>query len=462
MKILYYNWDRIDGHAGGGVTVYQKNLLAEMSKMDNVELYFMNAGFLYDNKGLRILKTQNSFGERVQSYEIVNSRVLAPVQQSGKNLSIYLSDTKVMDIFREFVNAHGPFDVIHFNNLEGLSLKVLRLKKEFTETKFVYSVHNYFPVCSRVNLWKDEKTGQAHNCDKKDYKECIACYKKNKYASQIIRRKAESLNKFQRKILRMIAKGLEKINPDFENANIYQQFEKETIHLLNENIDVILAVSSRVKEIMVSHGIEERKVKVSYIGTKVAENVMNKCICDPDSDVFHVIYMGYMNRAKGFYFFLDALEQMTDEMAENISVRVVARHNKKHNSQEIERLKKLESKFKKIELVNGYTADNQKELLEGINLGIVPVQWEDNLPQVAIEQISYGVPILVSDLGGAREIVKDEHFIFHAADTADFVKKLSMIQNNRHLLKDFWNAERRIVTMQEHIGELIDTYGIID
>lgn len=41
----------------GGVTVYQRNVLAEMSKRDDGGLYFMNSGFLYDNKGLRIMKT---------------------------------------------------------------------------------------------------------------------------------------------------------------------------------------------------------------------------------------------------------------------------------------------------------------------------------------------------------------------------------------------------------------------
>lgn len=172
--------------------------------------------------------------------------------------------------------------------------------------------------------------------------------------------------------------------------------------------------------------------------------------------------MGYMNREKGFYFFLDALEKMPDKMANSISVKVVARHDKKQKSQEVERLKRLETKFKKIELINGYTAVNQKELLADVNLGIVPVQWEDNLPQVAIEQIAYGVPILVSDLGGAREIVKDENFIFHATDTCEFMKKLSAIQNNRQYLNAFWNVERRLVTMQEHINELLNTYGIIE
>ena len=47
MKILYYNWDIIDDHSGGGVTAYQRNLLSEMVKQKDVNVYFINSCFLY-------------------------------------------------------------------------------------------------------------------------------------------------------------------------------------------------------------------------------------------------------------------------------------------------------------------------------------------------------------------------------------------------------------------------------
>ena len=46
MKILYYNWvDYLDPEGrGGGVSVYQKNLLEEFGKSNNNELYFLCSG----------------------------------------------------------------------------------------------------------------------------------------------------------------------------------------------------------------------------------------------------------------------------------------------------------------------------------------------------------------------------------------------------------------------------------
>lgn len=110
-------------------------------------------------------------------------------------------------------------------------------------------------------------------------------------------------------------------------------------------------------------------------------------------------------------------------------------------------------------MINGYTARNQQELLQGMNLSVVPVLWEGNLPQVAIEQIAYGVPILVSDLGGAREIVNDHRFVFRAGDTEEFINKISDIMDDRQLLIDFWKADRHLVTMQEHVDSLMQIYG---
>lgn len=180
-------------------------------------------------------------------------------------------------------------------------------------------------------------------------------------------------------------------------------FEENTINAINKYVDCVLAVSARVKEIAENHGIDKNKLKVSYIGTRIAEHVTNSCICDPHSQSLNVIYMGYMRKDKGFFFFLDAMEHMPVEMARDMTIRVVARYDNEINKNEIDRLSRLKTKFSTLELINGYTPQNQRELLKDMNLGIVPVLWEDNLPQVAIEQIANGVPIVVSDRGGHRK-----------------------------------------------------------
>lgn len=452
-KILYYNWDNIDGTYGGGVSVYLRNLMdGLLSGEEKYEIFFLNSGLRYTkDKKLRMVQIENSISSEIQSYEILNSPVLAPVRQSLKNIEVYLEDMTLYELLDSFIDQH-KFDVIHFHNLEGLSLSVLKLKQKYTEIKFIYSIHNYFPICSRVNMWKGEKQGGGQNCDKKNHMECTSCYAQSKY--EII--------KFQRshknwKGLRTVAKMVSQLFPDPCNPDLFEKFEQGNVAAINQNMNLILAVSDRVRDILVIHGVDQSKIKTSYIGTQAADHPYARCVCHLDSQPFCITYMGYMRREKGFYFLLDALEKTDIMISQNIKIKIIAKYTDK-NGPELKRIEKLKEKFASVSLINGYTKEKQQEILSDVNLGIVPVLWEDNLPQVAIEQAAYGVPILVSDLGGAQEICRNENFIFKAGDTEDFLRKLYHIYNHRELLEDFWNHSMHLVTKEEHIQELRKFY----
>ena len=99
------------------------------------------------------------------------------------------------------------------------------------------------------------------------------------------------------------------------------------------------------------------------------------------------------------------------------------------------------------------------DIYKNIDLGIVPVIWEDNLPQVAIEYVAYGVPILCSDLGGAQELSEAKEFVFKAGDINDFQEKITNIINNRDLLKKYFDKKKKLTTMEEHINSLMEFYN---
>ncbi|MGN9125063.1 glycosyltransferase family 4 protein [Oliverpabstia intestinalis] len=458
-KILYYNWTPLDSPDGGGVAVYQRNLINSLGGYD---VTYLNSGYTYTfDKKLRLIEKTYPDYPDIKAFEVVNSPVLAPVQQSIKNIDIYLHDESLYKLIRNFIISQGGFDVIHFNNLEGLSLKVLSLKKDFPDTAFIYSVHNYFPVCSRVNLWKDEAQGKGHNCNKRDFAECAACYKSRSYKGEVtskIANRYKDKDKAKWVALKITSKFYTLTENDSCDLDLYRQFEEKNIEYINLYFDRVLAVSQRVKTIMLEHGADKSKIEVSYIGTAVAEGQMGCCNAEVDLEEFNMIYMGYMRDDKGFYFLLDALKNVPPEIAAKISVTFAAKYDERTQRQDVAQIMELKRIYKNIKLVNGYTKQNQRELLTGIHLGIVPVLWEDNLPQVAIEQVAYGVPILVSDLGGAAEVCNNKQFVFKAGDRGDFLTKLQYIIENRECLNDFWKYSMHLVTMDQHINQLNRLY----
>lgn len=458
MRLLYYNWDRVDGGIGGGVTIYQRNLVNYLLKNTNHEIYFLNSGLRYtSNKKLELREVENEISDKVKTFEIYNSPVIAPAQQSIKNLRPYLEDMTLYEIIKQFINEVGGFDVIHFNNLEGLSINVLKLKEIYPQTEFVFSLHNYFLLCSKVSLWQASKNGANHNCTKKDHYECVNCYPNMNYGVEIYSRRYLEPFKKIRGFGRLL-KLYTKIFKDEDDYHLYQEFEEKNREYSNKYFDTMLAVSNRVKEIFVKHGYDERKVKLSYIGTDVAEIQSNENCADVNSNPFKIIFLGYMNEEKGFYFLQRAMEQMSDEIAKKVSVTVAARYTPR-NIIDVMKLKGLKNKFAEINLLNGYKREEQKQLLKDKQLGVVPVMWEDNLPQTAMEQIAYGVPILCSNLGGAAELHNhNEDFTFEAGNVEQFLQKFEKIFNNRKLLQSYWSRVKSLTKMKDHVDFLETIY----
>ena len=452
-KVLIYNWARIDGIEGGGVTIYARNLINGLISSGEYSVTFLSSGRAYDtSKGAYIRRIDNNVNSKLKSYEIVNSPILAPAEQCAKNIRNYLNDNTLLPLLSDFIKINNGFDVIHFNNLEGLSVDVLRLKEIFPDMRIVYTLHNYFPFCSKVSLWQNANTSHPHNCNKKSYAECINCYNKKNYFITRMQRK------FEMKIIGRLGSFINKIYQDDGEAELYKMFTDENINYISKYVDTVLAVSKRVSEIAVEYGLPEEKVAISYIGTKVAEKAKYKCTEEFDGNVLKIAYMGYMRHDKGYYFLIDSLKQMPEKYAKRIEVKIVAKHNKLRNYKELKEIKTLNSRYNRITVVDGYNFDNQELILKDVHLGIVPVLWEDNLPQVAIEQIAYGVPVLVSNFGGAKELFRDDHFVFKAGDPSDFISKLMYIMDNKEILPMFWNSVNNLTTIDEHVKEIKQYY----
>ena len=132
-------------------------------------------------------------------------------------------------------------------------------------------------------------------------------------------------------------------NPDFK-------FRRENyISLINNNIDVVLCVSQRVKNIAVKMGVAPAKCMVQYIGTKHADYASDFPNIVSHNGTITVGYLGYMRRDKGFYFLLDTLEKMPPKLADSMHIVIAAPITDKSAYQ---RLIKLKSKFQSVKIFN--------------------------------------------------------------------------------------------------------------
>ena len=99
----------------------------------------------------------------------------------------------------------------------------------------------------------------------------------------------------------------------------------------------------------------------------------------------------------------------------------------------------------------GYTHSDFPMIFNQVNLGICPPLWEDNLPQVALEMISHGIPILTSTNGGAQELNNHPDFKY----INNLEDSILHIMQNRSLLESYWEYANKLTTMEKHLDNLI-------
>ncbi|EBG7271740.1 glycosyltransferase, partial [Salmonella enterica] len=230
------------------------------------------------------------------------------------------------------------------------------------------------------------------------------------------------------------------------------------VHYINNSFDSVLAVSERVKQIAINMGINSDICHVSYIGTKHADKMNdNYKVCAKSKDHLTIAYLGYMRFDKGFYFLLDTLEKMPQSLAKNISFILAAPIT---DPQSYDKLMNMKSKFYSIVIYDGYSQLDISKILHPVDLGLVPVMWEDNLPQITYEFVSNGVPVLASNLGGASELSSSNDFMFKAGDSGSFINKIEALLNSDVSLQDYWKYfhRDRVKTMDAHVNELISNY----
>lgn len=464
-KVLIYNWVPFDNQnrVGGGVTIYCKNLIESiLHNRPDVQVYFISSGWAYDitKQECYIRKIDNVFGERCRTFEIVNSPVPAPQDMLFANPEVAFESAELKAVFSQFINQYGPFSNIHFNNIEGLSLDILSLKQDYPETNFVFSLHNYVPLCMTGFYFQRHK---HCNCfPGRSEEECGNCINRKNLRNY----KEEMINRGRVNVYDPMRYdeygwsaqlGFDKLDEMKEPA-AFKKFVELAIENINKYVDTVLAVSKKVEKIAIDNGIDATKIRTSYIGTKVA----NYQIGSSTAKVGKYLKIGYLGAGlgyeeKGYPFLIKALSELDKSYAEKVDV-VLTTTTLDRDDYIKDKLKNYHS----VEIIHGYKHNDLPYILKGVNLGIIPVLWEDNLPQVAIEMVALGVPLLASDAGGATELCQSDMFKFKSGNTKAFLDKLSYFVDNPEQVKIYWNYHKGLVTTQKHFEEMERVFNLPD
>jgi glycosyltransferase involved in cell wall biosynthesis len=246
--------------------------------------------------------------------------------------------------------------------------------------------------------------------------------------------------------------------PGADRARAFADRRAQMVALMNRHCDRVLCVSDRVRQIALAHGIDPARAVTSYIGSAQASNWSRTeprpQFLRPDGTL-RLAYLGYMRADKGFPFLLDALSALPHALSARLHLTVAARRG---DAAQMAAMNALRPRLAGLRHVDGYSHDDLDTLLAGVDLGLVPVMWEDNLPQVALEMHARHIPILCSDRGGAQELGNCSALVHRAGDTDDFARALEGVLSGRVTPAEYWCAARPPTSMADHLAEVLHHY----
>ncbi|MDP2586463.1 MAG: glycosyltransferase family 4 protein [Candidatus Komeilibacteria bacterium] len=154
------------------------------------------------------------------------------------------------------------------------------------------------------------------------------------------------------------------------------------------------------------------------------------------SDKLRLLYLGQLEPAKGVLWLAENFSQWDDARVE---LTIAG------EGSQLAEIKKMAGP--RIKVLGKVTRENLAELFARCDLLVLPSIWQENSPLVIYEAYQHGLPVLVADAGGAKELVKEGEtgWVFKANNQADLLAKLKLALAKKDSLSAMGQAGRAYV-----------------
>ncbi|MGN1033020.1 MAG: glycosyltransferase [Intestinibacter sp.] len=450
LKILHYSLG-FPPYRTGGLTKYSIDLMEEEFNQGHQVLLLWPGQIKSYNENpiIKKRKSQNN----IQSFEIINP---LPVSLMGgiKDFDAYMKQCD-KSTYYEFLKSQKP-DVIHLHTLMGLHIEFLQAAKDLN-IKVVFTTHDYFGLCPKVTfLYKSKICFELLDSD---YCQCLNCEECNKNALSLnkvkllqspIYRLVKNTNlvkKSRRKFNSNIqANELEYSEENALSTDQIENYKKLRTYYFNmfEKIDKFHFNSTNTENIYKKFLNIKNSSVISITHSDIKNNIVEKNF----KDTLKITYLGQVSEYKGFFLLKEVLDEIYLEGYSNFSLNISS-------------IPPVVEPY--MNVIGGYSYDDLHQIFKATDILVVPSLWKETFSFVTVEALSYGVPVLISDNVGAKDIVEDKKSGFIINMDKDELKEVILkIYKSRGILT---NMNRYIIEhynpllIEEHTKQILNFYA---
>lgn len=205
-----------------------------------------------------------------------------------------------------------------------------------------------------------------------------------------------------------------------EQQTIWKEGGKDEIPIRNKLANGFLVASSFVKKSLTDYGTDVNKIKIIPYGVDTSMFPLKKS--EETNDKIKFIFVGRLNRHKGIQHLFPAFIKLDPKKVDLI---LVGQYDEKD-----ELIKKYQ-KYSNIKFEGFVTQDIVATLYRESDVFVLP-SLGDAMAQVGIEAMSCGLPIIVSDNTGVKDLITEgkEGYIVPASNQDALYEKMKWFVDN--------------------------------
>ncbi|MDI3546020.1 MAG: hypothetical protein PWP02_1002 [Thermosipho sp. (in: thermotogales)] len=458
MKIMHYFLGFPPLH-GGGLMVYVRDLSFCLKNMGH-DVYLLMPGPYRFHSKRSYIKFYKQYYD-IPIYYIINPLA---VSFDGFKEPKYFMEEKSKNNYEDFFRKID-IDLLHIHSLIGLPYELVKAAKKLG-IKVVYTTHDYFGLCPKINFYRTDNSDcledySISNCSlcnsqvkgtfrKKITRNFLFLIENKKIFNYLVKvkrtfsRKPAQIKDSEYYFLRK-----ENINHSVNSYIEWLEYEKR---IINE-FDYIIFNSNTTKEVYSSFiDLKCNRyeiINVSNCSIKDNRNVINyKPVIDGK---VILSFLSGTAEIKGFNSLIKVFNEIKDNY-DNWELHIYGTDEKiELNNKNI----KFMGKFDHKELVN---------IMEKSSVILLPSKGHETFGMVGSESISYGVPVLISDKVGLRDIIKHNYNGFIVKDDKNdkYLKEqiIKILENPNILLDIHYNILKMSFNfdMTTHVEKIINVY----
>ena len=447
MVIMHY-FLGFPPYRSGGLTRYCMDLMETQKNKGDKVIALWPGQISFISKEIHIKKRKNI--KNINNYELINPLPVS-LDEGIINVKEYTKSCNA-NVYKSFLRKINP-DIIHIHTLMGLHREFLEATKKL-KIKTIFTSHDYFGICPKITLYRDGcACVEDHGC-----RDCIRC---NQTALSL--RKIQIM---QSSLYRNIKDSfLVKKMRKNHRQNFFEE-KSDKMPLLNEK-----EVNYKAREYRkLRNYYVDMLQKMSFIhfNSSTTKNIYEKYMKLPENEVITISHKNIKsdhknaNRKKDNKLRITCLAPARPFKGYNILIEALDKLWSSGNHNFI--LRMFNAVPDKREYLNineeGFTQSDLKHIMSDTDILVAPSIWYETFGFTVLEALSFGVPVIVSEHVGAKDIVGKAGIIIKAGNIDDLESTLEKLINSLETLSDLkTEAEKnKIKTWEQFVDENYQLY----